>query len=70
MNPNQCLGCGGRQKGSVLCCDHCWSRIPRDLPEQLRWRSTLRSSRQLHNWMRVSRINDAVKRWLKENKIK
>lgn len=63
-----CPGCAGpKESQAAVCCDRCWKRIPRDIPEQLRWRSTLKSARAMRTWSRVEVIMEGVKKWLKEN---
>lgn len=59
-----CPGCGEHRREGDLCCDGCWSRIPTDLPDLPRWRTSLRSARQINNWARIEKILTAAGAWL------
>lgn len=59
-----CPGCGEHRRDGDLCCDGCWSRIPTDLPDLPRWRTSLRSARQINNWTRIEKILTAAGAWL------
>jgi hypothetical protein len=64
---------GGKHPNDAgqLCCDTCWDRIPRHLPDQPRWRSRLRYARRRGGWSwgEVEKIHKAMLEWLAANPL-
>lgn len=67
-----CPGCL-HPRDRQVCCDACWARAPRNLPEQPRWRSRRRSAAPLARkgwasaWREMEQIDAALVAWLREH---
>jgi hypothetical protein len=63
---------GMHPRDGQVCCDACWDRAPRNLPDAPRWRSRRRSlqarrRRSCFAWAEIEAIDTALIKWLQEH---